>query len=80
MGETMLTILNTIIKILTGGITGIATAIGQGLSTLVQSLFMNNGDLSVFAGVMFVFMGLSLAIGLCRWVLNFLTSLGQRNR
>ena len=80
MGESLLAILETIISIMTGGITGIATGIGQGLSTLTQAIFMNNGELSLFAGIVFVFAGISLAMSLCRWVVNFITSLGNRNR
>lgn len=79
----LLEILQTIISLITGGITGIATGIGQGLSTLVQSLFFSSGEtggLSVFAGVVFIFVGISLAMSLCRWVVNFITSLGARNR
>ena len=71
-------VLQTIIEILTGGITGIASAIGQGLSTLVSSLFFSNGELSTFASTMFIFMGITLAIGLCRYVLNWITSLGKK--
>ena len=80
MGESLLTILQTIISIMTGGITGIASGIGEGLSTLTQSIFLTNGELSLFAGVVFVFAGISLAMSLCRWVVNFITSLGNRNR
>lgn len=77
-------ILSEIIEILVGGITGIATGIGSGLSTLVQSIFLTTGDggattLSTFGIMVIVFAGISLAIGLSRWVLNFLTSLGSRN-
>lgn len=71
-------VLQIIIEILTGGITGIASAIGQGLSTLVSSLFFANGELSTFASTMFIFMGITLAVNLCRYVLNWLTSLGKR--
>lgn len=77
-------ILTQIIEILVGGITGIATGIGGGLSTLVQSIFLTSGGegattLSTFGIMVIVFAGISLAIGLSRWVLNFLTSLGSRN-
>lgn len=72
------TVLQTIIEILVGGISGVATGIGTGLSNLVSSLFFNNGELSVFASVMFIFMGISLSINLCRFVLNWITSLGKR--
>lgn len=78
MGESLLTILETIISIMTGGITGIATGIGQGLSTLTQAIFMHNGELSLFAGIVFVFAGISLAISLCRYVVMFITSIGAK--
>lgn len=77
-------ILTQVIQILVGGITGIATGIGQGLSSLVTSIFFTGtGEaqaLSIFGIMIIVFAGISLAIGLCRWVLQFLTSLGARDR
>lgn len=77
-------ILQQIIEILVGGISGVATGIGGGLSTLAQSIFLaGTGDaqtLSTFGVLIVVFAGISLAIGLCRWVVNFVSSLGQRNR
>lgn len=78
----MTTILNQIIEILIGGITGIASGVGSGLTTLAQSIFLGTepGSLSVFGGLVVVFAGISLAIGLCRWVVDWITSLGSRNR
>lgn len=74
-------ILNEIVGILVGGITGIAQGVGSGLSALVTSIFMTGtgetAALSVFGTVVIVFAGISLAIGLCRWVVNFITSLGN---
>lgn len=76
----MTAVLTEIISILVGGITGVASGIGQGLSALVTSIFLSGeGDaltLSVFGGVIIVFAGISLAIGLSRWVVNWVTSLG----
>ena len=73
-------VLTEIIELLTAGITGIATGIGTGLTNLVTSIFLQGeGDamkLSVFGGVIVVFAGVSLAIGLSRWVVNWVTSLG----
>lgn len=79
----MSAILTEIVSLLTGGITGIASGIGQGVSSLVQNIFITTGEggvqaLSTFGGVVVVFAGVSLAIGLCRWVMNFLTSLGAK--
>lgn len=78
----MTEILKQIIEILVGGITGIASGIGSGLTTLAQSIFLGTepGSLSVFGGLVVVFAGISLAIGLCRWVVDWVTSLGSRNR
>lgn len=78
-------ILTQIIEILVGGITGVATGVGTGLSTLAESIFLVTADgggttLSVMGTLIVVFAGISLALGLCRWVLNFCTSLGARNR
>ena len=81
-------IMQAIIEILVGGISGVATGIGQGLSTLAQSVFLQttgSGEsattsLSTFGVLVVVFAGISLAIGLSRWVVNFVASLGARNR
>lgn len=81
----MTTILTEIISLLVAGITGIATGIGEGLSNLVQSIFLTVSEtgavegLSTFGGLIIVFAGVSLAIGLSRWVVNWVTSLGASN-
>lgn len=77
-------VVTQIVEILVSGITGIATGVGQGLSKLAENIFfVTSGDtqtLSIMGILIVAFAGISLAIGLCRWVLNFLTSLGARNR
>lgn len=77
----MSAVLTEIIDLLTSGITGIATGIGTGLGKLVSSIFLDTtGDttkLSTFGGVIIVFSGVSLAVGLSRWVVNWVTSLGN---
>lgn len=78
-------ILTEIIGILTGGIVGVAEGAGAGLSTLAQSIFLRTAEgggttLSVMGTLIVVFAGISLALGLMRWVLNFVSSLGARNR
>lgn len=81
-------IMQSIIEILVGGISGVASGVGEGLSTLAQSIFLQTTgtgdtattDLSPFGVLIVVFAGISLAIGLCRWVVNFISSLGARNR
>lgn len=78
----MSAVLTEIISLLTGGITGIASGIGSGVSSLVTSIFVDTSGttyaLTAFGAVVVVFAGVSLAIGLCRWVMNFLTSLGAK--
>lgn len=77
-------IMSSIVTLLTDGITGIAEGVGKGLSTLASSIFLTGEGsaqtLSVFGNLVVIFAGVSLAIGLSRWVLNFVTSLGARNR
>lgn len=75
-------ILTAIITILVGGITQIGEGIGAGLSSLASSIFLTaeSGTLSVFGTLIIVFAAISLGMGLTRWVINFVTSLGSRNR
>ena len=80
--------MKAIIEILVGGITEMAKGIGGGLSTLAQSIFLQTTgegasattSLSTFGILIVVFAGISLAVGLSRWVVNFVASLGARNR
>lgn len=81
----MSTVLQEIVSILVSGIQGIATGIGTGVTTLVQAIFLTGEGtqaspyaLSTFGGIVIVFAGIALAIGLCRWVMNFVTSLGAK--
>lgn len=78
----MSAVLQEIISILTGGITGMASGIGSGLTALVKNIFLVAGEggalqLSTFGGIVIVFAGIGLAVGLCRWVVNWVTSLGN---
>ena len=79
MGQTILT---EIISLLVGGISGIATGIGQGLSTLAQSVFLQTVEgvtsLSTFGIIVCVFAGVSLAISLSRLVVRWVSTLGSR--
>lgn len=68
------------IDLLVGSIGGIATGIGTGLSSLISYLAISGTSMSPFMAVIFVLGGIALAFGLSRWVVNLLTSLGQRNR
>lgn len=73
-------ILGEIIGILTSGIAPLGEGIGAGLSNLAAAIFLTGtGDelrLSVFGSVIIIFAGVALAIGLSRFVVGWLTSLG----
>lgn len=77
----MSSVLQEIITLLTSGITQLASGIGSGLKELVTGIFLdttgNSTALSTFGGVIVVFAGVALAIGLSRWVVNWLTSFGN---
>lgn len=79
-------VVTAIVEILVSGISGIATGVGNGLSTLAKSIFFETAaeggteGLSVLGVCIISFAAISLGLGLCRWVLNFFTSLGARNR
>lgn len=77
-------ILTEIITTLTGGFTTFATGIGSGINDFVTNIFLVESEgamaLSTFGGLVIVFAAISLTLGLSRWVLNFFTSLGQRNK
>ena len=77
----MTALLTEIIGLLVGGITEFGKGIGSGLSSLVSAIFIDSaGDttkLSVFGGIIVIFAAVSLAVGLSRWVVNFVTSLGN---
>lgn len=80
----MTALLQEIISLLYGGLTSMATAFGQGMNSIITSLFIDNSSgtmqLSNFGGITIVLAAVALSIGLGRWVLNFVTSLGARNR
>lgn len=74
-------ILEEVITILVGGITGIAQGVGAGLSTLATAIFLT-GDgeaqtISVFGTLIVVFAGVALAINLSKFVVNWLASFGR---
>lgn len=80
----MTALMQQIIELLVSGITGIAEGVGSGLTTLAKAIFVTSSGetttLSIFGGLVVIFAGISLAIGLCRWVVDWVASLGSRNR
>lgn len=79
----MSSVLQEIITILVGGISGIATGIGAGLQDLVESIFVDTTattpKLTTLGGVIAIFGGISLAVGLCTLIVKWVMSLGARN-
>lgn len=77
----MQAVLTEIIGLLTGGITGIASGIGGGLQQLVSNIFLDTtGEttkLSVYGGVIVIFAGVALAVGLSKMIVTWLSSLGN---
>lgn len=77
----MSAILLEIIALLTSGLVEFGTAIGSALSSMVSSIFLTGtGDaqtLSTFGGLVIIFAGIALCIGLSRFIVNWLTSLGN---
>lgn len=72
------------VQILVAGLSEMATGIGGGLNDLVQSVFLTNPgtegaswQLSVFGQVILCFGGIALAIGLSRFIVNWVTSWGN---
>lgn len=79
-----MTIVTEIIKILLAGLTEMASGIGTGLNKLVTSVFLSTpaeggaiSGLSVFGQVCIAFAGVALAIGLSRFIVNWVTSFGK---
>lgn len=79
----MSSVLTEIITLLTSGISSLASGIGNGLKALVEGIFLDTSGsttaLSTFGGVVVIFAAVALAFGLCRWVTNWITSLGANN-
>lgn len=79
----MSAVLQEIITLLVSGISQMATGIGSGLSALATAIFLEQDatthaySLSTFGGLIVVFAGIALAIGLSRFVVNWVTSLGN---
>lgn len=81
----MTAVLTEFINLLTGGITGMASGIGSGLSELVTKVFLETSEqgvvtgLSAFGGVIAIFGAISLAVGLSTLVVKWVMSIGARN-
>ena len=79
----MASVLQEIISILTGGLTTMGQAIGSALNNMAQNLFIATAEdgtqsLSTFGGIVAIFAGIALAIGLTTLISKWIMSLGAR--
>ena len=75
-------VLKSFVEILVEGIESLATGVANGIVAMAKALFLeyNEGTLvglSVFGGIVAIFAGLALAIGITTRVYTWVTSLGN---
>lgn len=80
----MATVLTEFIQLLVGGITSLASGIAQGVAEMASALFLKTNastgaveGLSVFGGIVGIFAGVALAVGITTRVFLWVTSLGK---
>lgn len=82
----MSSVLTEIITLLTSGLTAMGTGIGKGLNDIVTSMFLVKAEsgggttLSTFGGIIVVFAGIGLAVGLTKLIYHFICSLGATGK
>lgn len=80
----MVQIVTEIVSGLVSGISQMATGIGSGIAELIQNVFLKMGEnnsiqgLSTTGIVIVAFAGVSLAIGLSKFIVKWAMSLGAR--
>ena len=81
--KTMGDILSEFIQLLVGGIKDLATGIGTGVNGFVKDLFLEVdaqgaiSGLSTFGGVIAIFGGIALAVGITTLIFNWIRSIGN---
>ena len=84
----MASVLQEFVEILVSGISSLATGIANGIVAMAKALFLEVSvdstthvetvtGLSVFGGIVAIFAGLALAIGITTRVYTWVTSLGN---
>ena len=82
----MATVLQEFVSILVGGISSLAQGIAAGIVEMAKALFLETTEsqgvvtvtgLSIFGGLVAIFAGLALAIGITTRVYTWVTSLGN---
>lgn len=76
--------LTEFVQLMVGAITDLATGIASGVSAMAQALFLETDatthavtGLSVFGGVVGIFAGIALAVGITTKVYIWVTQLGR---
>ena len=79
----MSNVLQQFVDLLVGGIVDLAEGIATGVSTMAKALFLDVAQdgtvtgLSIFGGIVAIFAGLALAVGITTRVYTWITSLGN---
>lgn len=81
--KTMGDILSEFIQLLVGGIKDLATGVGTGVNGFVKDLFLDVDStgaisgLSTFGGIVAIFGGIALAVGITTLIFNWIRSFGN---
>lgn len=81
--KTMGDILSEFIQLLIGGIKDLATGVGSGVNGFVKDLFLEVDaqgaitGLSTFGGIVAIFGGIALAVGITTLIFNWIRSIGN---
>ena len=81
--KTMGDILSDFIQLLVGGIKDLATGVGSGVNGFVKDLFLEVDSqgaitgLSTFGGIIAIFGGIALAVGITTLIFNWIRSIGN---
>ena len=75
-------VLTEFVQILVAGITDLATGIASGVVAMAKALFLDTSTegtikLSIFGGLIGIFAGIALAVGITTKVYMWVTSLGK---
>ena len=78
----MVDVLQSFVEILVGAISSLAEGIATGVVTMAKALFLEYSEgalvgLSVFGGIIAIFAGIALAVGITTKVYTWVTSLGN---
>ena len=81
--KTMGDILSEFIQLLVGGIKDLATGVGTGVNGFVKDLILDVDStgaisgLSTFGGIVAIFGGIALAVGITTLIFNWIRSIGN---